>query len=139
MKDIRDDLLDIYVNRMGVAELSFEMMGRMLDAAYMKKRLSLLNAAELYIYGGGYLGIQFYRGAKDIVKIPAIIDKRGRLAVHCPEIPVLTPAELEKVYKGQKIIVASVKFYSEIRRELSVLAGLESVLYLGELLEGDIW
>lgn len=139
MEDVRDELLDIYAGQMRLAECSFGMMGRMLDTSYLKKRLFRLEEDELYIYGGGYLGIQFYRMAGSIVKILSIVDKRGCLMVPCPDIPVLKLSEFEKVYSGQKIVVASVRFYSEIRDELSAFVDLNSVIYLGELLEGDLW
>lgn len=136
MEDINDEILDEYVNAKGIAECSFWIMGKLLDAVYLKKRIDLLNVDRLYIYGGGYLGIQTYRTCSDLIDIPAIVDKSGKLSLDISDIPVIDFEGFRKVYKGEKVIIASVKFYQEIYNELSGFIPVTRLLFLGEFLGG---
>ena len=43
MDDIRDSLIDVYANALGIAEQSYEMMGRLLDKEHLKKRIASLD------------------------------------------------------------------------------------------------
>jgi len=133
---VQDSLLDIYAYEKGLAECSYEMMGKMLDSEFIKRRIRILNTSELYVYGGGYLGIQFYQAANDFVNILAIADRKGKLIFHIPYIPVITYGQLKRKYKGQKIVVASIQYFNEIKEELSAFADPNCIIYLGELLGG---
>ena len=91
MQTMQDKLIDAYAYEMKVAECSFEMMGKLLDVTYVKNRIDLFNLKEIYIYGGGYLGIQLYNALNnhEPVRTLAIIDKKEKLSVKIPEIPVV--------------------------------------------------
>lgn len=138
MQTIQDKLIDAYAYEMKVAECSFQMMGKLLDVLYVKNRIDLFDLRDIYIYGGGYLGIQFYNAVKnhEPVRTLAIIDKKGKLSVEIPEIPVVNLEKFEEIYNGQKIIVASVRYFSEIERNLSSFVSTDRILFLGEFLGG---
>lgn len=136
MEELREELIDAYAYEMSVAASSFELMGRLLDTGYVKSRIDLFGLSELFIYGGGYLGIQFYRAVSAFVKIPAIIDKKGKAQVDVPDIPVTDIRSFQKTYKGQKVIIASVRFYREIIGELRSFVSESQVISLGEFLGG---
>lgn len=136
MIEIQQELLDAYDNELSVALSSFEMMGRLLNVDYVKERVELLGTSEFYIYGGGYLGIQLYHITNKLVKVLAIVDKKGKLSVDIPEIPVIDTKIFKKSYRGQKVIVASIKFYCEIKKELSDFVPQSQIIYLGEFLGG---
>lgn len=136
MADINDKLLDEYGNAKGIAECSFWIMGKLLDTPYLKKRIDLLNVDKVYVYGGGYLGIQTYITCSDLIDIPAIVDKSGKLNLDIPDIPVIDFDEFRKVYKGERVIIASIKFYQEIYNDLSKFVPVTRLLFLGEFLGG---
>ena len=131
-----EQIRDAYAKELEIMACSYDMMGKMLDARHIQKRIRLLGVDELYIYGGGYLGIQFYKAVYDMVQIPAIIDKSGGLLLDLPDIPVIDFEEFKKKYNGQKVIITPVKFYREIYGDLSSFVPLEQLVFLGELMGG---
>lgn len=135
---IQDDLIDAYAYEMRVAECSFMMMGKLLDISYVKQRINILNLEEFYVYGGGYLGIQLYQTVynHNLAKVLAVIDKKGESSVRIPEIPVINLEKFEDIYREQKVIVASVRYYNEIRNYLSTFVRPDCILFLGEFLGG---
>ena len=133
MSEVRDDLIDIYAYEKRLAECSYELMGKMLDPVAVEKGINFLNVPKIYIYGGGYLGIQLYRVSADLINVPAIVDKKGKLAFCIPDIPVISDKRLEAIYQGEKIVVASIQYYDEIKRELSRYVDPDHIIYLGEV------
>lgn len=136
MLNIPDELLDVYAEELAIAECSFEMMGKLLDVDCLKKRIGYLNDNELYVYGGGYLGIQFYRACNKLIKILSIVDKQGCLRFDIPDIPVTNLDGLKKAYRGEKIIITSVRYYQEIQKDLLSFVPKSQILFLGEFLGG---
>lgn len=136
MEDIKEKLIDIYENALGIAEQSFQMMGKLLDKEYLKKRIDALDINESYVYGGGYLGIQTYRSCCDLIRIPSIIDKRGALVLNIKDIPVISLKDFENLYKDEMVIVTPIKYYDEIKTELSLFVPQNKIIFLGEFLEG---
>ena len=131
-----NEILDIYADELSVAECSFEIMGRLLDRKYLKQRMDELHLNELYIYGGGYLGIQLYCACNNLVRIREVVDKKGRLQLDIKNIPVIGAGRLKEVYKGEKIVIASIRYYQEIRQELLSFISGNNIIFLGELLGG---
>lgn len=131
-----EELLDIYASELDLYLSSYEMMGRMLDKEYLKGRIELLGLSEMYIYGGGYLGIQLYNAVNQFVDVLSIVDKSGRLLIEIPNIPVISLNELESVYCQQKVIITPMKHYKSIYTELSGFVPKDQMFYLGELLGG---
>lgn len=136
MISIPNDLLDAYAEELAIAECNFEMMGELLDVDYLKNRLDYLSANELYVYGGGYLGIQFYRACNKLIKILSIVDKQGCLRFNIPDIPVTNLDGLKKAYRGEKIIITSARYYQEIQKDLLPFVPKSQILFLGEFLGG---
>lgn len=133
-----NEILDIYADDLAVAECSFEIMGQLLDRKYLKQRIDELHLKELYIYGGGYLGIQLYYACNDLIRVPAVVDKKGHLRLDIKHIPVIGADRLKEVYKGEKIVVASIRYYQEIRQELLSFISENNIIFLGELLGGAL-
>ena len=136
MVTIPDELLDAYAKDLAVAECSYEMMGKLLDQDYLKKRLASLNAYELYVYGGGYLGIQLYRACEKLVKVLSIVDKQGGLRLKIAGIPVMDLEGLKETYKDEYIIITPVSYYQEIQQDLLSFVPENKMLFLGEFLGG---
>lgn len=136
MLNISNELLDAYAEELAIADCSFEMMGRLLDSKYIKERFGFLNDDGLYIYGGGYLGIQLYRACNKLVRVLSMVDKRGCLVLDLPDIPIINLDGLRKAYQGENIIVASVRYYREIRKDLLPFVPGDKILFIGEFLGG---
>ena len=134
--DLLDSLLDAYVEELEIVKCSFELMGKLLDKSRLKKRIEYLNIKKLYIYGGGYLGVQFYFACNDLIDVLAVVDKRVCLRLDINDIPVMGFEQLQKIYKEETIVVASVKYYQEIRNELLSFVPDNKIYFLGEFMEG---
>lgn len=134
--NIPEDLIDAYAYDAEIASCKFNMMGKMLDLNYIKDRIALLGSQELYIYGGGYLGIQLYYAVINFVQNLAVIDKSGRLQLDLPDIPVLNISDFKKKYKNQNVIITPFAYYHEIRKDLLSFVPESKLLFLGEFLGG---
>ncbi len=138
MIEIEEELLDAYAEELSIASIGFEMMGKLLNVKYIKERIKLLNITEMYIYGGGYLGIQLYYATSKLVYVPAVIDRENELSIKTLDIPVMGIEELKRIYKEEKIIIASLKFYREIQKDLSNFVPQNQIMFLGEFLGGIV-
>lgn len=136
MTGLQEELIDAYAFEMNVSSSSFEYMGRLLDFKYVESRIQLLDVSEIFIYGGGYLGIQLYNAAGRYIKVLAVIDKKRRAQIKTLNIPVIDVAKFKDIYKGQKVIIASIRFYREIQRELLDFIPGDQILSIGEFLGG---
>lgn len=136
--NISEELLDAYVVNMELSFCRFELMGKMLDINFINRKIKQLNIPELYIYGGGYLGIQCYLSISHLIRVPALIDKSGKLIIERRDIPVITFQKFQEVYNNQKIIITPIVFYSEIRDNLLSFVPEKNILFLGEFLGGNL-
>ena len=134
----KDKILDLYAEDFRLNYCSYNMMGRMLEKRYIKERIELAKIKNVYIYGGGYLGIQLYYAIKDLTNVESIADKSGGICIEDRSIPVVTFEQMKNSYQGQKIIITPIRYYSTIKRELMQFADERDILYLGEFLEGEL-
>ena len=133
----KEDILDCYIKDYKVNYYSYNMMGEMLDRGYIKQRVEHAKIETIYIYGGGYLGIQLYHALKDLITIKAIVDKSGGICIEDETIPVISFEQMKKIYNGENIIITPIRYYSNIKKELMQFSVKEeNILYLGEFLEG---
>lgn len=133
-----EKLLDLYIKDYEINWHCYQMMGKLLNKRKVKERKELYNLESLYIYGGGYLGIQLYNALDGMADIKAVADKNGSLCMDIEGIRVITFDELKKEYSGEKIIITPVKYYQAIWDDLSEFAVKENLLFLGEFLEGIV-
>lgn len=132
------ELLDWYMRESDIMSASYEMMGMMLNSEKVTNSLRKRNISELYIYGGGYLGIQFFKAIRDNVSVISVVDKSGGLMIDMSEqIPVISLETFENQYQGQTVVITPVKHYHAISNDLQRLVRQDQMLYLGELL-GEI-
>lgn len=131
-------ILDGYAYAYNLEKYSYQMMGKLLEIEDIKKRLKINKINELYIYGGGYLGVQLYNSVKGYTDVKAIVDKSGGLAVKAEGISVVSFDKLQEIYKGEKIIITPIKYYKSIKEELLRFIDEENILFLGEFIEGVI-
>lgn len=130
------ELLEAYECELDILSFSYDMMGQMLNKKHMEHRIELLGVSDIYIYGGGYLGIQLYNAISQLVNVLNIVDKSGRLLMDIPNIPVMSLEKFRSVYRCQKIIITPIKHYQAIYRELSEFVPEDKMIFLGELLGG---
>lgn len=133
-----DELLDAYIYASEIFASSYDMMGKMLDRRFIKSRVEKAGLSEVYIYGGGYLGIQLYHAVTPFVHILSVVDKSGKLLVEVPEIPVIGLDIFQSAYTQQKVIITPVRHYKSIYAELSEFVPEDRLLYLGEFLGGRL-
>lgn len=133
-----EELLDYYAEDYKIESYSYKMMGKLLEVDKIKKRLEIYGIQELYIYGGGYLGVQLYNAVKDYIDVKAVVDKSGGIIVDVQGIDAISVEELEGRYKGETIVITPVRYYSVIKKDLIRFVDEKKILYLGEFLEGVI-
>ncbi|MCM1231003.1 MAG: hypothetical protein NC489_12800 [Ruminococcus flavefaciens] len=135
MNEIETRILDEYVLNYRVEAESYRMMGKMLDEAFVCKRLELYDIFDVYIYGGTYLAAQLYRVIQSKVNVKGIIDKNYNVAVNI-DVPILALGEARKVYLNEKIIITPIKYYKEICADLLQFVQEKNIILLGDFLEG---
>jgi len=135
MNKTEEEILNLYATDCSIGEISYSLMGKMLDDRYVEKRLKLFGIKEMYLYAGSYLAIQLYRAANKYISVKGIVDKNGKVPVS-DNIPVFLLEDLKKQYNGEKIVVTSAKYYTEIRKELEQFIEKKNIIYIGELIFG---
>ncbi len=135
MNKIEKEILNLYATDCSIGEISYSMMGKMLDERYVKERLQLFDIKEMYLYAGSYLAVQLYRAASKYISIKGIVDKNGKIPVS-DNIPVFILDDLKKQYNGEKIVVTSVRYYLEIKKELEQFIESRNIIFIGELMFG---
>lgn len=136
--NFEEEIFDLYVKDYRIESSCYNMMGRMLETEWMKERLELFNIESLYIYGGGYLGVQLYNAIHNMVDVKAVVDKNGGLSVNVKGIRAISFDDLMEEYTGEKIIITPVKYYQRIKDDLSKFIDEKELLFLGEFLEGMV-
>ena len=132
MNKIEKEILNLYATDCSIGEISYSMMGKMLDERYVKERLQLFDIKEMYLYAGSYLAVQLYRAASKYISIKGIVDKNGKIPVS-DNIPVFILDDLKKQYNGEKIVVTSVRYYL---KELEQFIESRNIIFIGELMFG---
>lgn len=133
-----EEIFELYVKDYRIETLCYNMMGKLLETEWVGERLQLYNVQSLYIYGGGYLGVQLYNAVHDMVNVKAVVDKNGGLSVNVKGIHTISFDDLVKEYNGEKVIITPVKYYQRIWDDLSKFIDKKELLFLGEFLEGMV-
>lgn len=129
-------LLESYMEEADIITQCYNTMGRLLDIEQVKKRVEELGIESVYIYGGGYLGIQLYRAIKKLTKIISIVDKSGALLIDLPNVPIIDIESFKENYDGQIVIITPIKHYMNIYIELCEFVSKEKLMLLGQFLGG---
>lgn len=135
--DEKDELLELYLRESDLLFSCYEMMGRLLDKKQIEKRVKELELKKIYIYGGGFLGLQLYRAVENLLTVIAVVDKSGGLIHDLPEIPVIDYERFCQEYAGETVIVTPMKHYQRIYEDLSQFIPKEKIMFLGEFQGGE--
>lgn len=135
MKKVEEQILEEYAREYNIASTSYEIMGLMLNSQYVEERLKLFNVESIYIYGGTYMAVQFYRVGKEFINIKGIVDKSRRIVLN-EKVAVLTLNELKEKYNDEKIIITPMRYFHEIKEDLQLFVNIENILGIGELMLG---
>lgn len=130
-----EEIIKKYIYDYSVEHYSYKMMGKMLDKDYVKSRAELFDLHNIFIYGGGYLGIQLYNAFGGDIVVDAFVDSSCFLSVNL-DVDVINLETLKERYSGQKIIITPIRYYDEISKNLESFINKSNIIYLGEFLEG---
>lgn len=129
----KDELIDYYGYTAELFNKCYKMMGRLLNKSFVKRAVELRKMSEIYIYGGGYLGIQLYHAISPYVSVLSIVDKNGRLTIEAEDIPVISTETFRRSYKDELVIITPIQFYREIYNEIKDFVLDENILFVEEL------
>ena len=127
----KDELIDVYGYQTEVYTKSYNMMGRLLDNNFVKREVKRREWSDIYIYGGGYLGIQLYRVISPLVNVLSLVDKKGKLLINnINDIPVMDMSTLRGLYENQPVFITPLRFYREIYHDLKEFVAEDKIIFL---------
>ncbi|EOS36634.1 hypothetical protein C804_00513 [Lachnospiraceae bacterium A4] len=127
----KDELIDVYGYQTEVYTKSYNMMGRLLDNNFVKREVKRREWSDIYIYGGGYLGIQLYRVISPLVNVLSLVDKKGKLLINnINDIPVMDMSTLRGLYENQPVVITPLRFYREIYHDLKEFVAEDKIIFL---------
>ena len=128
----KDDLIDIYGYQSEIFSKSYYMMGRLLDKNFIKEEVQKKELTDIYIYGGGYLGIQLYKAIIPYVNVLSIVDQKGKLMIDMEDISIIDMCSFQAQYQDEIVIVTPLKYYREIYRDLRMFVAKDKIIFLEE-------
>ena len=128
----KDDLIDIYGYQSEIFSKSYYMMGRLLDKNFIKEEVQKRELSDIYIYGGGYLGIQLYKAIIPYVNVLSIVDQKGKLMIDMEDISIIDMCSFQAQYQDEIVIVTQLKYYREIYRDLRMFVAKDKIIFLEE-------
>lgn len=133
MTKTQRDIFDSYVRRKELFQIKFELMGQLLRRDTVKRIVDTYAWQSIYIYGGGYLGIQAYDAFCHFIDVAGVIDRTGELLVPRDDIDVFLPQDLAKMEDDLPIIITPLEYARDIRNDLLKYRSEERIYYLNEL------
>ena len=128
----KDDLIDIYGYQSEIFSKSYYMMGRLLDKTFIEEEVQKRELSDIYIYGGGYLGIQLYKAIIPYVNVLSIVDQKGKLMIDMEDISIIDMCSFQAQYQDEIVIVTPLKYYREIYRDLRMFVAKDKIIFLEE-------
>ena len=128
----KDGLIDIYGYQSEIFSKSYYMMGRLLDKNFIKEEVQKRELSDIYIYGGGYLGIQLYKAIIPYVNVLSIVDQKGKLMIDMEDISIIDMCSFQAQYQDEIVIVTPLKYYREIYRDLRMFVAKDKIIFLEE-------
>lgn len=136
MNTIEKQILEEYVRKYQIANISYKMMGIMLDENYVEARIKLFDIEHMYIYGGTRIAVQLYRVAKNNTDIKGIVDRTCRIATN-DNVSVISLEDFRVIYSGEKVIVTALRSFQEIKKDIELFVNAKDIIHIGELLMGS--
>lgn len=132
MDNGKDELIDIYGYQAEIYSKSYNMMGCLLDRDFVKNEVEKRRLSDIYIYGGGFLGIQLYRAITPFANVLSIVDKKGKSLIAMEGMPVIDGRSFRNQYQGETVIVTPLQYYKEIYSALREFVPDNKIIYLEE-------
>lgn len=129
---------DRYAEGEGLFREYYELMGQLLDTRFVEAMIEDKGWNQIYIYGGGYLGIQSCLAFQQFLQVLCIIDRKGQLIVGRSDIhtPVMTLTQWKNDHdKKVPVLITPLQYMDEIKRDL-VNAAVENYIGIHELVAG---
>lgn len=133
MTKVEQNIFDSHVRREELFQIKFELMGQLLRLDTVKKIVDEHAWQSIYIYGGGYLGIQTCYAFRHFTNVVGIIDQVGELIIPKEDINVFLPKDLVEIHNDLPIIITPLEHAYIIQNELLKYMKEERIFYLNEL------
>lgn len=129
----KDELIDFYGYNYEIWLRAYQAMGRLLDKNLIANEVKKRKINDIYIYGGGYLGIQFYYAIVPFVNVLSIVDKKGQLKLANENMSVIDMDTFRDYYRDELVVITPIQYYMEIYNELKSFVLDDKMLFLEEL------
>lgn len=133
-----DEIIDIYADKYYLCRTNYMMMGELLRHDIIDKIVGTCQGSPIYIYGGGYLGIQLLRAIEDKLIVKAVVDQAGE-CLQKVNVRVIRPDQLnEKETRNCKVIITPIHVYDLIKKKLESFFREEDIWALCEIIGGEL-
>lgn len=134
MNDKELEIYNEHIKKEELYRIKFELMGRMLDSTVISEIINYRKWKSMYIYGGGYIGIQAYYAFSPYTKISGIIDRSGGLMIPIKGIAVYSLEDFIKKYDDKSpVIITPLESAGVIYQNLTDSVSKERIYYINEL------
>ena len=82
------------------------------------------------------MAVQLYRSGRKFTDIKGIVDKSCRIAIN-DDVSVIALDAFKEIYNNEKVVVASLRFFQEIKKDIESFVNADNIMNIGELLMGD--
>lgn len=134
MKENERKIYEEHIRKEELYRLKFELMGMLLDQTVIRSIIANRIWESLYIYGGGYIGIQAYKAFSRFVEIVGIIDRSGGLTIPIDGGKIYSLEEFVKEDDGRSpVVITPIESAQKIYQDLSDNVDEERIYYINEL------
>lgn len=134
MSDNELKIYEEHIRKEELYQIRFELMGMMLDSMMIGSIIDKWKWKSVYIYGGGYLGIQAYHAFSPYIQILGMVDRSGGIVIPIDEARVYSLEEfIEENDSKSPVIITPLESAKMIYQDLAAYIDEERIYYINEL------
>lgn len=131
-----DRLIEMYATELDFAQTKLNLLTCILNEKTIDQQIARNHIQDIYIYGGGILGLQLSLAVRNKCSLHGIVDKKEKTIVYLPNVPVLSLFAFQQLYKDETVIVTPLKNISEIQSDLSDFVQKDKLIHVVDFLRG---
>ena len=134
MSDIERIIYEDHIRKEELYQIRYELMGMMLNQVLISLIVHKRKWESIYIYGGGYIGIQAYRAFSPYANVVGMIDRTGGLMIPIDGVRVYSLEEFATEYdRKSPVIITPIEAAPKIYEDLANSIDKERIYYINEI------